>query len=146
MFQREPEPNPPLREVFPDDVQVFDLLSALQDVLAQTTASSGLEFTPDTVTVQDRINSVIERLEETPAISFTELFEGETNRLTVIVTFLALLELVRMRLVRLTQTDFGGAIRITRTFLAWQPDGDGAPPQEMNNGDHNGGFNGNGIL
>ena len=145
VFQREPEQSPPLREVFSDDVQVFDLLSALQEVLAQTAASSGIEFTPDTMTVQDRINNVIERLEETPALTFAALFDGATDRLTVIVTFLALLELVRMKLVRLTQADFGGPIRIARTFLAWQPDGDGAPPQAMNNGDHDGGFNGNGI-
>ena len=118
VFQREPEQGPPIREVFPDDVHVFDLLSALQEALAQTDAAAGLEFTPDTLTVQDRINSVIERLEETPALTFAELFKGETDRLTVIVTFLALLELVRMKLVRMTQADFGGPIRITRTFLA----------------------------
>ena len=146
VFQREPEQSSPIREVFSDDVQVFDLLSALQEVLAQTTVAAGLEFTPDTLTVQDRINSVIERLEETPALTFAALFEGETDRLTVIVTFLALLELVRMKLVRMTQVDFGGPIRISRAFLAWQSEVDGAPPQATNNGDHNGDFNGNGIL
>ena len=150
VFQREPEPIPPIREVFSDDVQVFDLLSALQEVLAQTAESPGLEFTTDTLTVQDRINSVIERLEETPALTFAALFDGETDRLTVIVTFLALLELVRMKLVRLTQVNFGGPIRITRTFLAWQseehPEGNGASPGIMNNDEHNGGFDGNGIL
>ena len=150
VYQREPEPSPPIREVFSEDVQVFDLLSALQEILAQTTMSPGLEFTPDTLTVQDRINSVIERLEETPALTFAALFEGETDRLTVIVTFLALLELVRMKLVRLTQVSFGGPIRITRTFLAWHseehPEGNGASPRIMNNDDHNGGFDGNGIL
>ena len=149
VFQREPEQGPPVREVFSDDVHVFDLLSALQEVLAQTAASPGLDFTPDTLTVQDRINGVIERLEETPALTFAELFEGETDRMTVIVTFLALLELVRMKLVRMTQVNFGGPIRITRTFLAWQsdgqPEGDGVSPPITNNGDHNGGFNGNGI-
>lgn len=150
VFQRDPEQGTPVREVLSEDVQVFDLLSALQEVLAQTAASPGLEFTPDTLTVQDRINSVIERLEETPALTFAALFEGETDRLTVIVTFLALLELVRMKLVRLTQVSFGGPIRITRTFLAWQseehPEGNGASPRIMNNDEHNGGFDGNGIL
>ena len=146
----EPEQIPPVREVLSEDVQVFDLLSALQEVLAQTAESPGLEFTTDTLTVQDRINSVIERLEETPALTFAALFEGETDRLTVIVTFLALLELVRMKLVRLTQVNFGGPIRITRTFLAWQSEehseGNGASPRIMNKDEHNGGFDGNGIL
>ncbi len=150
VFQREPEQSQPVRDVLSEDVQVFDLLSALQEVLAQTVVSTGLEFTPDTLTVQDRINSVIERLEETPALTFAALFEGETDRLTVIVTFLALLELVRMKLVRLTQVDFGGPIRIARTFFAWQseedPEGNGASPRIRNNDEHNGGFDGNGIL
>lgn len=146
VYQREPEPDQTIREVLSEDVQVFDLLSALQEILAQTTVSSGLEFTPDTLTVQDRINSVIERLEETSVLTFAALFEGETDRLTVIVTFLALLELVRMKLVRLTQVNFGGPILIARTFLAWQADDDGAPPRITNHDDHNGGFNGNGIL
>ena len=150
VFQREPEQSQQVREVLSEDVQVFDLLSALQEVLAQTAASPELEFTPDTLTVQDRINSVIERLEETPALTFAALFEGETDRLTVIVTFLALLELVRMKLVRLTQVNFGGPIRITRTFLAWQSEehheGNGTSPRIMNNDEHNGGFDGNGIL
>ena len=145
-FQREPERSPPLREVFSDEVHVFDLLGALQEVLAETAASPGIELTPDTITVQDRINGVIERLEETPTLTFAALFEGETDRLTVIVTFLALLELVRMKLIRMVQADFGGPIRITRTFLAWQPEGDGTPTRTPNNDDHNGGFNGNGIL
>ena len=147
-FQREPEQSPPLREVFPDDVQVFDLLSALQEVLAQTDASPGLELTPDTITVQDRINGVIERLEETPTMTFAALFESATDRLMVIVTFLALLELVRMKLVRMVQADFCGPILITRTFLAGQPEGDVEPPQAIDNDDHstNGGFNGNGTL
>jgi len=147
-FQREPEQSPPLREVFPDDMQVFDLLSALQEVLAQTDASPGLELTPDTITVQDRINGVIERLEETPTITFAGLFERSTDRLMVIVTFLALLELVRMKLVRMVQVDFCGPIWITRAFLAGRPEGDVEPPQALNNDDHltNGGFNGNGTL
>ena len=151
VFQREPDQIPPVREVLSDDVHVFDLLSALQEVLAQTAVAADLEFTPDTLTVQDRINTVIERLEETPALTFAALFEGETNRLTVIVTFLALLELVRMKLVRMTQVDFGGPIRISRTFLVGatlneasprESGGDGTPPEAANNG----GFNGNGIL
>ena len=41
VFQREPEQSPPVREVLSEDVQVFDLLSALQEVLAQTAASPG---------------------------------------------------------------------------------------------------------
>ncbi len=133
MFQRDLEPVQPVREVFADDaVTLSDLLGALQDVLMRTEANAMLEITPDTITVQDRINGVIERLEDTPTLTFTALFDGATNRLMVIVTFLALLELVRMKLVRIYQADLFGVIRITRTFLAGQLEPDPDPSRDTN--------------
>lgn len=146
MFHREPHSLHPVRDVLPDEVQVFDLLGALQEVLARADAQAFLAITPDTITVQDRINSIIERLEETPMMTFAALFDRAANRVVVIVTFLALLELVRMKLVRIYQGDVFGPIRITRTFLAEQ--GDGAPPRETPHDEHltNGGPNGNGFL
>lgn len=132
MFQRDPGPVQLVREVFADDaVTIVDLLDALQDVLTRTEAAAGFDVTPDTITVQDRINGVIERLEETPTLTFTALFEGATSRMMVIVTFLALLELVRMKLVRVAQRDVFGTIRITRAFLAGQ---ETSPENHMTNG------------
>ncbi len=148
MFQRDLEPAQPIREVFADEaVTLSDLLGALQDILARTDADMMLEITPDTVTVQDRINSVIERLEDTPALTFAALFDGMTSRLMVIVTFLALLELVRMKLVRMYQADLFGPIRITRTFLAGQLERDPDPSRDTNSDNPltNGGSSGNGI-
>ncbi len=150
MFQREFEQAQPVREVFSDDsVNLFDLLGALQEVLARTEANVILDITPDTITVQDRINGVIERLEGTPTLTFAALFDGATNRLMVIVTFLALLELVRMKLVRIYQVDLFGAIRITRTFLAGHLENEREPPRDTvhdGNATNGGGPNGNGRL
>lgn len=120
IFRREPvvtdrrEP----REVLLDEVGLFDLLDALQDVLARTEARVVMDISPDTLTVQERINMILECLEKTPAITFTALFDDDETRLRVIVTFLALLELVRMRLVRIYQGDLFGPIRISRAFLS----------------------------
>ncbi len=145
MFQREQEQIQPVREIFADDaVEITDLLGALQDILARTEASAMLDITPDTITVQDRINGVIERLEATPTLTFAALFDGVTSRLTVIVTFLALLELVRMKLVRMYQADVFGAIRITRTFLAGELEHDPDPSRDDSRVT-NGGSSGNGI-
>ena len=146
MFHRESPPLQPVRDVLSDEVQVFDLLDALQEVLARTDAQSFLDVTPDTVTVQDRLNGIIERLEETPVMTFAALFDGAANRVMVIVSFLALLELVRMKLVRIYQGDVFGPIRMTRTFLVEQ--GEGEPPRETPHDARltNGGPNGNGFL
>ncbi len=148
MFQRDPGHVQLVREVFADDaVNIVDLLGALQDVLARTEAGAVFDITPDTITVQDRINGVIERLEETPTLTFAALFDGATSRMMVIVTFLALLELVRMKLVRVDQVDVFGAIRITRTFLAGQLERDPDPSRETTSEHHmtNGGPGGNTI-
>ena len=122
MFHREPvqELKEPVRDVLWDDVSLFDLLDALQEVLTRTESESFVNITPDSLTVQDRINAIVERLEQDSTVTFATLFEDVATKLWVIVTFLALLELVRMRMVRIYQGDLFGPIRITRTFLAGQ--------------------------
>lgn len=148
MFQREAVHVTPVREVLMDDVSMYDLLGALQEVLMRTEAPTAVvDITPDTMTVQDRINGIVERLEESPTINFSSLFDDATTRLLVIVTFLALLELVRMKLVRIFQGDLFGPIRLSRTFLAGQGLDEAARPTESDGSDftNNGGVNGNGY-
>ncbi len=147
MFQREPVHVAQVREVLLDDVNMYDLLGALQEVLVRTEVQTFVDITPDTVTVQERINGIVERLEETPTITFSSLFDDVTTRLMVIVTFLALLELVRMNLVRIFQSDLFGPIRLSRTFLAGQGLDEAARPTESDGSDftNNGGVNGNGY-
>jgi len=124
MFHREPvQQQPIVRDLLVEDVSLFDLLDALQDVLIRTESEVFVDITPDTMTVQDRINLIIDRLEGESTVTFSALFDHATNRLVVITTFLALLELVRMRLVRIFQGDLFGPVRITRTFIAGQGDG-----------------------
>lgn len=148
MFQREPVHVASVRDVLMDDVSMYDLLGALQEVLGRTEApTSVVEITPDTWTVQDRINGIVERLEETPTINFSSLFDDATTRLLVIVTFLALLELVRMNLVRIFQGDLFGPIRLSRTFLAGQglDEAERLTESEGSDSMNNGGVNGNGY-
>jgi segregation and condensation protein A len=120
MFRREPmvqEKSPP-REILLEDVGLFDLLEALQDVLTRTESRELIEITPEALTVQDRINSILERLETESSLTFSALFDDVLTRSMVIVTFLAILELVRIRLVRVYQGDYFGPIHITRAFLS----------------------------
>ncbi len=150
MFQRESVHVPQVKEVLMDDVSMFDLLEALQEVVLRTETQVVVDITPETVTVQDRINGIVERLEVHPDLTFTELFDDASTRLDVIVTFLALLELVRMKLVRIFQGDLFGPIRISRTFLpeAGVDDAERSTefdgPDTMNHGGLNGNGNGNG--
>lgn len=147
MFQREAIHVPQIREVLMEDVNMYDLLGALQEVLVRTEAPNAtVEITLEALTVQDRINGIVERLEENPEITFASLFDDASTRLLVIVTFLAVLELVRMKLVRIFQGDFFAPIRISRTFLAEQGLSEVDRIKESDGSDSttNGGVNGNG--
>jgi len=147
MFKRESQHVAPVREVLMDEVSMFDLLGALQEVVIRTETQVVVNITPETLTVQDRINLIVERLESNPSITFTELFDDATTRLDIIVTFLALLELVRMKLIRIFQGDLFGPIRISRTFLAEAGVEEAGSPKESDGPDsmNHGGVKGNGY-
>ncbi len=132
-FTRDPLPvlkTPEEEEdVWAEDLQLFDLLSALQGVLDQAPTDTYVEVSRENWTVEERIQVVMERLETEAAIPFEDLFEKQWSRPLIIVTFLGLLELVRMNLVRLFQEEWFGAIHVTRRFV---PAGeDDAPGQVL---------------
>jgi segregation and condensation protein A len=92
-------------------------VDAFQDIVQRTPVKALLEVTADHLTVKDRMNYILERLEYEPAIPFASLFVPGEGRLVLIVTFLGLLELVRIRLVRAYQSETFGAILLSRAFL-----------------------------
>lgn len=120
-FGRDPLPLPtePVAEedMATEDLQLFDLLSAFQEVLDRAPTDQFVEFSREAWTVQERIQVILERLEGESTVPFEELFEQHWSRPLVIVTFLALLELVRMNLVRLFQGEWFGPIQVTRRFV-----------------------------
>ena len=118
LFAREPAgPAPSRVEEAPlDDVTLFDLVDALQSVLARTPNGQMMEIAAEHLTVKDRMNTILEVLEAKESVTFLSLFEGQMHRLVVIVTFLALLELTRIKLVRVFQTETFGPILVMRTF------------------------------
>ncbi|GJL55677.1 MAG: segregation and condensation protein A [Nitrospirales bacterium] len=121
------EPVPPAQgqalpsigdDMLSDDLSLFDLVGALQRVLDRATPDHQMfiDVTKESLSIQDRIHSILERLEIDSSAAFDELFEHLQSRPQIIVTFLALLELVRMNLVRLFQSHVFGPIRVTRNF------------------------------
>jgi segregation and condensation protein A len=118
IFYRVPAPAVDLRadETLLDDVTLFDLVDALQGVLNRVPDQGLLEITPEHLTVQDRMNAVLEALENRESLPFLDLFVGCQQRIVIIVTFLALLELIRTRLIRVFQGETFGPILVTRAF------------------------------
>ena len=67
---------------------------------------------PEEVSIESRIEQLLERLSETEACGFEDLFESDATRGDMIVTFLAMLEMIRLKLIRVFQQGGVGAIRV----------------------------------
>ena len=91
---------PPLKEV-----SVFKLLDALKKIAERVNADIALEVDAERMTIQDRIGALVDTLRERRRCRFDELFEGVTTSYDLVVTFLALLEMAKMRLASIYQTD-----------------------------------------
>ncbi|GMV50233.1 segregation/condensation protein A [Nitrospirales bacterium NOB] len=120
VFPRESGPPTDLKkdESLLDEVSLFDLVDALQAVLARHPGKPLIEIIPDNLTVRTRMSAIIEALEAKESMPFTALFEVSSHRLVVIVTFLALLELIRIKVVRVFQAETFGNILVSRAFSA----------------------------
>lgn len=99
-----------------DNVGLFDLVDALQGILNRHSGKQLLEIIPDNLTVRDRMNAILEALEGQESVSFLSLFETSCHRMVIIVTFLALLELLRLRTARVFQAENFGPILVSRAF------------------------------
>ena len=93
-------------------VGLFELIDAFQKILANLSPDHRVDLTTDRVSVKDRINQLIDLLEEKNSLTFDELFEGTAKKSDLIVTFLAILEMVKLSLVQVVQHTLSGVIRI----------------------------------
>jgi len=98
----------------PLSVSLIELLRAFRDVLRRAEAPAPLEITPEELNVGQRIVVLLDRLTAESPLEFTSLFAGSVRRAEIIVTFLALLELLRRRLATARQAESMGPIMIYR--------------------------------
>jgi segregation and condensation protein A len=80
----------------PDEVGLFDLLEALQGVFKNLKHQAIYRVVPDSVTVEQKIETIRANLARRSEVLFTELFNGEFTKIEIIVTFLALLEMIKL--------------------------------------------------
>ena len=109
------------------EVDLFSLLTAFQAVVHRAKQRPKVLLPPEQIPVEVRIEQLLARLSETEACGFEELFADVGDRAGLIVTFLALLEMIRLKLVRVFQAGSFGAIRVykrARPADAPHPSGD----------------------
>jgi segregation and condensation protein A len=93
-------------------VDLFSLLTAFQAVVERAKHRPKVLLPPEQMPVEVRIEQLLARLSETEACGFEELFADVHERGGLIVTFLALLEMIRLKLVRVFQSGSFGPIRV----------------------------------
>ena len=96
------------------EASLFDLLTALSQVLKRVPKEIFHEIIKDEFTVEQQMARLQQVIAEQPRIAFSALFEQAKSKLEVITTFLALLELIRQRLVVARQGEVFGEIIILR--------------------------------
>jgi segregation and condensation protein A len=98
----------------PLNVGIADLFEAFKGLMARTSRRDLIELEPDRLLVKDKINEILSRLQGRDWLTFGALFEDDFSRLNVLTTFLALLEIVKLQLVRVYQDTPFGSILISR--------------------------------
>lgn len=116
-FKRKPdriETNKEESRPLSEDVGIFDLIRAFQNIVDRFQDEGLGEIVDDTYTVSDKIDHLLETVEPGMSMSFVELFKDATSKNEMIVTFLALLELMKLNFFCVRQESILGKIELQR--------------------------------
>lgn len=114
-FPRPPAPPPPRNAGPLAEIPLFQLLDAFTELLGKRKIKIGHEVTFDRLTITDRINELVDVLRVRRRATFEELFPEEFTRFDIVITFLALLEMAKLKLTRLFQAGVYSSIHIEYT-------------------------------
>ena len=94
------------------EVDLFSLMTAFRNVLDRLKQRPRVPIPEEQIPIEVRIEQLLARLSETDACGFEDLFADVNHRAGLVVTFLALLEMIRLKLVRVFQSGAFGPIRV----------------------------------
>ena len=113
-FIREPD-----NKDFTDDknneiikVGLFELIDAFKKIIGDIKIDNRIEFSADRISVKEKINEIIALLEKHKSLTFNEMFDGICAKSDIIITFLAVLEMVKLSLINIVQHVQTGIIRL----------------------------------
>jgi segregation and condensation protein A len=94
------------------EVDLFSLITAFRTVVERSKQRPKVYLPSEQIPIEDRIEELLNKLSETDACGFEDLFADVQSRAGLIVTFLALLEMIRLKLVRVFQSGAMSPIRV----------------------------------
>lgn len=95
-------------------IELKDLILAFKDVMARAVLYSDHKIAAENISIRGRMSDILSRLQSEERISFEHLFVVQEGRLGVVVTFLAILELLKQALVEIFQENLFDPIHIQR--------------------------------
>ena len=107
----------PDTDVSLQDVSIFDLISAFNDALKKVKKEELKEIFAERFTVGEKIESISELLKTRDRVTFSELFRDMASRHEIICTFLALLELIRLKQIQARQDSSFSEILVCKVDL-----------------------------
>lgn len=96
------------------EASLFDLISAFSKAVKEIPKDLFFEIIKDEFTVEEKIHYLLHLLLSEPLISLAELFSKAKNRFEIIATFLAILELIRLKEITIVQKETFGQINVMR--------------------------------
>lgn len=96
------------------EVDLFSLLQAFQAVLSRRSGLPRVPLPQETIPIEVRMRQVLEQLSATEPARFEDLFSDASSRRDLITTFLALLELIRLKRIRVLQAGSFGPMQLFR--------------------------------
>jgi segregation and condensation protein A len=94
------------------EIELFELIEAFRTILAKAPREAFHEVSAESISIAERINEILSLIQTKDCIAFEELFENSLDRSYLVTTFLALLELCKLRVIRVQQPEPHGPIRI----------------------------------
>jgi segregation and condensation protein A len=91
---------------------LYDLIDAFQQILEKLGEEHRIDFSQERFSIKDKISEIIDILEAKGSATLQELFSDRADKEELIVTFLAILEMARLNLIRITQHLQAGIIRL----------------------------------
>ncbi len=94
------------------DIELKELVFSFQEVLKKAEMFSSIHFTKEPLSVKERMMKILEMIENNDFVRFEDLFDLEEQKLGLVVTFLAILELMRELLIEIVQAKEFGTIHV----------------------------------